>query len=138
MWDVLFFSSRRRHMICALVTGDQTCALPISTFREATAKVLAAHRKTWKNEKHEAQWQQSLRDYAFPHIGNVRVNEITGPMIRNLLSEIWLSKPETARRVRQRVGAVLNWAYSSGYRDSEAPMQAITKGLPRQPKQDGH
>jgi len=110
----------------------------IPTFREATAKVLAAHRKTWKNEKHEAQWQQSLRDYAFPHIGNVRVNEITGPMIRNLLSEIWLSKPETARRVRQRVGAVLNWAYSSGYRDSEAPMQAITKGLPRQPKQDGH
>src|SRR3546814_6881292 len=80
----------------------------IPTFREATAKVLAAHRKTWKNEKHEAQWQQSLRDYAFPHIGNVRVNEITGPMIRNLLSEIWLSKPETARRVRQRVGAVLN------------------------------
>src|SRR3546814_19721379 len=59
-------------------------------------------------------------------------------MIRNLLSEIWLSKPETARRVRQRVGAVLNWDYSSGYRDSEAPMQAITKGLPRQPKQDGH
>lgn len=110
----------------------------IPTFREATAKVLAAHRKTWKNEKHEAQWQQSLRDYAFPHIGNVRVNEITGPMIRNLLSEIWLSKPETARRVRQRVGAVLNWAYSSGYRDSEAPMQAITKGLPRQPKQDSH
>src|SRR3546814_20095322 len=89
----------------------------IPTFREATAKVLAAHRKTWKNEKHEAQWQQSLRDYAFPHIGNVRVNEITGPMIRNLLSEIWLSKPETARRVRTRVGAVLNWAYSSGYRD---------------------
>ena len=35
----------------------------IPTFREATAKVLAAHRKTWKNEKHEAQWQQSLRDY---------------------------------------------------------------------------
>src|SRR3546814_18433978 len=26
-----FFSSRRRHTICALVTGVQTCALPIST-----------------------------------------------------------------------------------------------------------
>src|SRR3546814_8471818 len=25
-----FFSSRRRHTICALVTGVQTCALPIS------------------------------------------------------------------------------------------------------------
>src|SRR3546814_6146030 len=27
---VFFFSSRRRHTICALVTGVQTCALPIS------------------------------------------------------------------------------------------------------------
>src|SRR3546814_5155985 len=28
---VFFFSSRRRHTRCALVTGVQTCALPIST-----------------------------------------------------------------------------------------------------------
>src|SRR3546814_6497511 len=30
-----FFSSRRRHTICALVTGVQTCALPISETRIA-------------------------------------------------------------------------------------------------------
>src|SRR3546814_13387968 len=30
---VFFFSSRRRHTICALVTGVQTCALPISGVR---------------------------------------------------------------------------------------------------------
>src|SRR3546814_5912548 len=29
--SMFFFSSRRRHTICALVTGVQTCALPIST-----------------------------------------------------------------------------------------------------------
>src|SRR3546814_4790295 len=29
--SVFFFSSRRRHTICALVTGVQTCALPISS-----------------------------------------------------------------------------------------------------------
>src|SRR3546814_2104708 len=28
-WCFYFFSSRRRHTICALVTGVQTCALPI-------------------------------------------------------------------------------------------------------------
>src|SRR3546814_16318283 len=32
-----FFSSRRRHTRCALVTGVQTCALPISTVRKADA-----------------------------------------------------------------------------------------------------
>src|SRR3546814_2334909 len=31
---VFFFSSRRRHTRCALVTGVQTCALPISTPEE--------------------------------------------------------------------------------------------------------
>ncbi len=80
----------------------------------------------------------TLTAYAFPHIGDVKVSEVTGPMIRNLLSEIWLSKPETARRVRQRIGTILDWAYASGFRESEAPMRAITKGLPRQPKKDGH
>lgn len=110
----------------------------IPTFREATAKVLAQHRSTWRNEKHEKQWIRTLEVYAFPHLGNVQVNDITGPMIRNVLAEIWLSKPETARRVRQRIGTVLDWAYASGYRDSEAPMRAISKGLPRQPKKDGH
>lgn len=112
--------------------------LGIPTFREAAAKVLAAHKKTWRNEKHEGQWMATLTAYAFPHIGDVKVSEVTGPMIRNLLSEIWLSKPETARRVRQRIGTILDWAYASGFRESEAPMRAITKGLPRQPKKDGH
>jgi len=110
----------------------------IPTFREATAKVLAAHRKTWRNEKHEGQWLRTLEAYVFPALGSVQVSEITGPMIRNVLAEIWLAKPETARRVRQRIGTVLDWAYASGYRDSEAPMRAITKGLPRQPKKEGH
>ncbi|MEG8219512.1 integrase arm-type DNA-binding domain-containing protein [Sphingomonas sp. HH69] len=110
----------------------------IPTFREATAKVLAAHSKSWRNEKHESQWLQTLTSYAFPQIGDVKVSEITGPMIRNVLSEIWLSKPETARRVRQRIGTVLDWAYACGYRENEAPMRAISKGLPRQPKKDGH
>src|SRR3546814_6452165 len=34
---VFFFSSRRRHTRCALVTGVQTCALPISTFPSVAA-----------------------------------------------------------------------------------------------------
>ncbi|MEC7888903.1 MAG: Arm DNA-binding domain-containing protein, partial [Pseudomonadota bacterium] len=41
----------------------------IPTFREATAKVLAQHRSTWRNEKHEQQWIRTLEAYAFPHLG---------------------------------------------------------------------
>ncbi len=59
-------------------------------------------------------------------------------MIRNVLAEIWLTKPETARRVRQRIGAILDWAFANGYREAEAPMRSISQGLPRQPRNDGH
>lgn len=110
----------------------------IPTFKEAAAKVFAANRKTWRNEKHEWQWKRTLEQFVYPTLGAVRVSEITGPMIRNVLAEIWLTKPETARRVRQRVGAVLDWAFANGYRETEAPMRSITKGLPRQPRNGGH
>src|SRR3546814_3322837 len=37
---VFFFSSRRRHTRCALVTGVQTCALPIYRSKRGLAKLL--------------------------------------------------------------------------------------------------
>src|SRR3546814_5715614 len=50
MFLMLFFSSRRRHTRCALVTGVQTCALPFSsacrndgTWLNDVAKALSEH-----------------------------------------------------------------------------------------------
>src|SRR3546814_7320266 len=39
---LFFFSSRRRHTRCALVTGVQTCALPISPFAHRIASSVRA------------------------------------------------------------------------------------------------
>ncbi len=108
------------------------------TFREAAEAVHKEHEGGWKNAKHRAQWLSSLEAYAYPDIGDLSVAELDGPAIRDLLARIWLEKPETARRVRQRIGAVLDWAYSKGLRSTEAPMRSIGKGLPRQPKKDSH
>lgn len=110
----------------------------IPTFRAAAEQVHAEHKASWKNGKHQVQWITTLETYAYPFIGNRLVNDIEGPQIRKALLPIWLSKPETARRVRQRIGAVLDWAYVNGLRESEAPMRSLAKGLPRQPKGDGH
>src|SRR3546814_16022975 len=38
--ELVFFSSRRRYTSCALVTGVQTCALPISGFSEIATRDL--------------------------------------------------------------------------------------------------
>ena len=113
-------------------------AAGIPTFREAASQVHTEHNKTWRNGKHQAQWLRTLEVYAFPTLGDRQVSDIDGPAVREVLAEIWTEKPETARRVRQRIGAVLDWAYSKGHRDSEAPMRSLTKGLARQPKKDGH
>jgi integrase len=111
---------------------------PVPTFADAARRVHEEQKACWKNGKHRVQWITTLATYAFPFLGDRLVNAIEGPDIRKALLPIWLSKPETARRVRQRVGAVLDWSYVNGYRASEAPTRSLSKGLPRQPKDDGH
>jgi len=110
----------------------------IPTFRDAARLVHAEHKAAWKNGKHQAQWISTLETYVFPSFGDNLVSDVEGPAIRDVLATIWLTKPETARRVRQRIGTVLDWAYSKGFRATEAPLRSTARGLPRQPKKDGH
>lgn len=112
--------------------------IEILTFKEAATKVHAEHKASWKNGKHQDQWINTLETYAFPKLGDRLVNDIEGPLIREVLLDFWLEKPETARRVKQRIGVVLDWAYANGMRATEAPMRSLSRALPRQPKQDGH
>jgi integrase len=136
-------ADRLRQMVRAgldPVAERNRVADPVPTFAESARRVHSEHRPTWKNKKHAAQWLTSLEVHAFPHFGDVSVADVTGPMVRNALAEIWLTLPETARRVRQRIGAVLDWAHAKGYRASEAPRAMLTagRGLPRQPKNRRH
>jgi integrase len=110
----------------------------IPTFREAAKMVHAEHRPSWKNPKHAAQWLKTLEDYAFPRLGDLPVNQIDGPLIRDVLAEIWLAIPETARRVRQRIGTVLDYAHAKGWRETETSLRSISRGLPKQPRNNGH
>lgn len=110
----------------------------IPTFSNAARRLYAEYRPSWKEGKHQGQWLRTLELHAFPKLGNLRVNEIEGPIIRDTLALIWLSKPETARRVRQRIATVLDWCYIKGYRTTEAPTRALSRGLPRQRRRDTH
>ena len=88
----------------------------IPTFEEAARSVHAAHAASWKNRKHAAQWINTIAEYVFPALGDRRVDHIDTPDVLRVLSPIWLAKPETARRVRQRIRTVLDWAKAAGYR----------------------
>ncbi len=108
------------------------------TFAEAVERVHGEQAPSWKNPKHAAQWVTTLRTYANPHLGAKRVDKVETPDVLRALSPIWLTKPETARRVRQRIHTVLDWAQASGYRTGENPVAGVTRGLPRQANSREH
>lgn len=112
--------------------------LVIPSFRDAAKSVHEEHKAAWKNGKHQIQWIKTLETYVFPAFGDKAVTDVEGPDIRDVLAPIWLTKPETARRVRQRIISVLDWACAKGFREAEAPTRSITRGLPRQPRKNGH
>lgn len=110
----------------------------IPTFKAAAETVHAEHKATWKNAKHAQQWINTLTAYAFPQIGNLTVDRIETPDVLRVLTPIWLTKPETARRVRQRISSVLDWAKASGFRTGDNPVEGVSRGLPKQPAGEEH
>lgn len=103
---------------------------PVISFAAAARKVHEERHKAWKNEKHRDQWINTLTKYAFPALGDRRVDQIETPDILQVLSPIWLAKPETARRVKQRIATVMDWAKAAGHRSGENPVAGVVKGLP--------
>ena len=89
---------------------------------EAVAKLyIAAHADAWRNEKHRKQWVSTLAQYAFPTIGALGVNQVGVGDVLMILEPIWREKPETARRVRGRIEAVLDYAAARRWRLADNP-----------------
>jgi integrase len=105
----------------------------IPTFQKAAReahKVLMAGR----SEKSRSTFIKSLENHAFKTLGEIRVDKITAADITAALVPIWTSKADMARKVRQRIGKVLNYAHNKGWRPTEAPSKSVSAGLPSQPK----
>ena len=107
------------------------------TFEEASRKVHKIHEPTWRNKKHAAQFLSTLETYTFPRIGRIKVSDVTTADALAVLQPIWLEKPETARRVRQRIGTVMKWAVANGWR-TDNPADAISQALPKQQDTQQH
>ena len=100
------------------------------TFAEAAAKVHEVNLPRWKNGKHADQWINTLRTYAFPTIGKMSLDRVTRRDVLAVLTPIWTTKPETARRVRQRIRTVLKWAMAHEFVEHNAAGEGIDGALP--------
>lgn len=108
------------------------------TFREAARQYHAENEAGWKSAIYTRQWLASLENYAFPKLGNLPTGSIMASDIITVLTPIWQEIPETARQVRNRICAVLDYAHAKGWRSTEAPSGngslKAGRGLPRQVK----
>ena len=101
------------------------------TFTRAAQAVHETLLPGWKNPKHGDQWINTLTAYAFPKIGEKPVGEVDVAAVLDVLRPIWTTKAETARRVRQRLDAVMRWALAHGYATTN-PVDAAAQLLPKQ------
>ena len=109
------------------------------TFEAALEKVISIHGEAWKDgAKTASLWRSTLREYAFPHIGNKSVDQITTADVMSVLVPIWTRKHETARKVRRRIGTVMKWAVAQGHRQDNPAGEAITAALPKRLHQVRH
>jgi len=108
------------------------------TFRVAACQYHKENEAGWKSSVYARQWLASLENYAFPKLGNLAAGAITAADIISVLTPIWQEIPETARQVRNRICAVLDYAHAKGWRSREAPSGngslKAGRGLPRQVK----
>lgn len=87
------------------------------TFAEAAERVWKDKNPGWRHSGHAQEWMSSLTRHVLPHIGDMPVCDVSSADILDTLRRIWHARPETARRVRQRISAVMEWAIAMELRD---------------------
>ena len=108
------------------------------TFREAARAVHEANSPRWRNGRHIASWMQTLERHAMPVLGNTPLDRIGRAEVLRVLEPIWTSRPETARRVRQRMRTVFRWAMAHGFMEVNPAGEAIEGALPPMPRVKAH
>ena len=108
------------------------------TFRKAALATFEANRPRWRDNKTARNWLQGMEKRAFPIIGDMRVDRIGREDVLRILKPVWTSRPEIARKLRQRIRATLQWCQAHGYVEQNVAGEAINGALPAMPAVKAH
>ena len=114
----------------------------VPTFAEALEREIERRRSGWRTERRERRdgekdgktvqsWRTTMRRYALPRLGGMRVDEITTGDVQRVLDPIWNTKRETAIKVIRRIGAVMDTAIVQGFRDDNPVNLRLRSTLPK-------
>lgn len=110
------------------VRRDQRRTVP--TLTDAANQVHALQSSGFRNDKHRKQWIASLAD-VLAKCGSKRVDSVTSADLLAALAQTWQVKPETSRRVLQRLRTIFEWCKAQGYCNEGNATDGLTKVLPR-------
>ena len=96
--------------------AEKRRSVGIPTFAEAARRVVEQKRAGWRSRAQGRDWIWTFERYAFPRVGKVPVSEVTSADMLEILAPIWHEKAATARKLRQRLHAVLEWAVAMEFR----------------------
>jgi integrase len=103
------------------------------TFRQCALDYVTAHEDGWRGDGSRRQWLQSLERYAFPKIGDLPVGAVDVAAVLSVLDPISRDIPETAKRVKNRIANILDWAAARDYRAHDNPAKRANL-LPKRKK----
>ena len=107
-------------------------------FADAARTVHEMNLPRWRNQHAANEWLASLERYAFAAIGELPLHRVERSDVIAVLAPIWTTKPETARRVRQRIRKVMQYGMAHGCVESNPAGEAIDGALPSMPKVKNH
>lgn len=108
---------------------------PPPRFAEAAEKIIAELAPGWRGRDTKAHWQRSLLVYA-KDIGDVPIDLVTTEHVMDVVKPLWRSRPESGRKLRQRIETLLDAATVKGWREGANPARLkghLERLLPKQP-----
>ena len=112
--------------------------IKLPTFEQAAEKTFKLNRARWRSEKTAKNWEQGMKKHILPVIGELRVDQIGREEVLHILTPIWTTTPEIARKQRNRIRAVLSWCQAHGFIEHNVAGEMIDGALPAMPAVKEH
>ena len=110
----------------------------LPTFEQAAEKTFEANQARWRSKVTAKNWEQGMKKHVLPLIGKLRVDQIGREEVLRILTPIWTTKPEVARKQRNRIRAVLSWCQAHGFIEHNVAGEMIDGALPAMPAVKEH
>ena len=109
---------------------DQKERADMPTFEEMAVETFDLRSQDWTGKKTLEMYHLHMANYILPVLGAMPIDQVGPQDILKVLAPVWIAKPETARKLKVRMSAVLQYAVSKELRKDD-PTSIAMVGLPK-------